>query len=982
MAGSPSREQVWRELRKRTLAEVRFDPGLRFLYSTDASIYQMDPLGVVLPRKTADVSKVVELAAEWRLPILPRGAGTSLAGQAVGCALHLDLSKHFNHIIEVNREERWARVQAGVVLDELNLALQPTGLCFGPDVATSSRATIGGMIGNNAAGAHSILYGKTIDHVRELKVVLSDGSTAVLREGRSEDEQTERITRTICTLAASLSEEIEHRYPKVLRRVSGYNLNEFVPGRPVNLSKMVVGSEGTLAVVTEARLNLVPRLAHKALCAVHYASLDGALESVQAILETDPASVELLDEMILNLTRGNLELSRRRAFVRGSPKALLMVEYYSDSVSELSHRLDALESKLRASGHGVEYVKLLDPAQQADVWSVRKAGVGLLLGVRPGATTGDRKPIAFVEDAAVPVEKMPAFIRQFEAVLKRHDTTAGIYAHASVGCLHIRPLIDLKQTPEVQKMSAITEEISDLVLEFGGSMSGEHGDGLARGHLNEKMFGPKIYQAFREVKAAFDPQNIMNPGKIVDCPPMTENLRYPGDTYSTIPFHPQYDYSAEGGFARAVEMCNGNGACRKKLEGTMCPSYMATHDEIHTTRARANLLRAAISGALPPEALVGRAMHDVMDLCLQCKGCKAECPSNVDMAKLKGEFLNSYHAVHGHSVRSEIFANIELINRLGCATAPLSNWLMNRPLMKWLNYRLLGIDDRRSMPPFAKPTFEECFRNRQCSVFSVRCSENSRPEQSTSYSPPITTNHQPLTTHQVVLFHDCFLNYNYPNVGISTVKLLEALGYEVILPEKRCCGRPMISKGFLDQARKNAQHNIEALNRYIDQGYDIVGCEPSCILTFRDEYPDLLPGEPAKRLAEHSFLIDEFLDKHIIDGKLPIAFNPREVLMHGHCHQKAVAGMAPLHRVLQAAGFTVEEIDSGCCGMGGSFGFEKEHYDISMAIGSLRLFKAVQAAAAHVEIIAPGTSCRQQIVDGTDRVARHPAEVLAESLIA
>ncbi|MBI3922121.1 MAG: FAD-binding protein [Armatimonadetes bacterium] len=984
MTPNSSRDALIQALRRRTDCEARFDPYSRVLYSTDASIYEIEPIGVVFPKRAADVVAVVELASEQSVPLLPRGAGTSLAGQAVGRALVLDCSKYMNRVLEINAAEGWVWVQPGVVLDDLNGLLHPMGLMFGPDVATSSRATLGGMIGNNSAGARSLRYGKTVDHVIELEVVLANAEMVTLQEeGRGEAQTNglgspasprrqsthlQGLSEKIRLLASDLSDEIETRYPKILRRVSGYNLDEFLPGKPFNLSKMVVGSEGTLAVVTGAKLNLVPRPSQTALCVVHYASLDQALESVDAILRCPPArsgklaAVELLDEMILHLTRGTLDYARAMTFVRGDPKALLIVEFYGESDSELSDSMDELQRHLRSEGHGTEFVKLLDPAEQAKVWKVRKAGVGLLLGVKD-----DRKPIAFVEDTAVPVERLPEYIRRFNEVLARHETTAGIYAHASVGCLHIRPLINLKERAEIEKMHSIAEAISDLVLEFGGAMTGEHGDGLARGGFNEKLFGSRIYQGFKEIKAAFDPGNLMNPGKIVDCPPMTENLRYQGESYQTIALDSLLDFSKEGGFARAVEMCNGNGACRKKGDGTMCPSYMVTLEETHSTRGRANALRAAISGVLPAEDLVSREMFDVMDLCLECKGCKAECPSNVDMAKLKYEFLARYHAAHGYPLRSVLFANIEGINRLGCAAAPVSNWLVNLRAVKWINQCLFGIDDRRTMPPFARPTFAEWFQHRRAKS-DVRNGKAPGELQ---------------TTKRVVLFNDCFLSYNYPSIGIAAVKLLEAAGYEVILPEKKCCGRPMISKGFLSQARANAQYNIDHLNRYLDEGCVIVGCEPSCLLTFRDEYPDLVPGAAARRLAESSFLIEEFLDRVLAES--PTAFpcsggEGRRVLLHGHCHQKALVGTAPLIRVLKAAGFSVEEVNSGCCGMAGSFGFEREHYDFSIGIGSMRLFEAIRAAQDGALVVAPGMSCRQQIADGTAVTAKHPVEVLAEAV--
>ncbi|HEU5395050.1 MAG TPA: anaerobic glycerol-3-phosphate dehydrogenase subunit C, partial [Candidatus Methylomirabilis sp.] len=537
------------------------------------------------------------------------------------------------------------------------------------------------------------------------------------------------------------------------------------------------------------------------------------------------------------------------------------------------------------------------------------------------------------------------------------DTTAAYYAHASVGCLHIRPIIDLKQEPEVEKMRSIAEQVSDLVLEFGGAMSAEHGDGLARSCWNEKMFGPTLYKAFQEVKGAFDPHGMMNPGKIVNAPPMTENLRY-GPRYRARQVRTHFSFGREGGFDRAVELCNGAGVCKKKLEGTMCPSYMVTREEEHSTRGRANALRAALSGHLPAEALTSHRMYEVLDLCLECKGCKAECPSNVDMAKLKYEFLAHYYAAHGTPLRARLFGHIAALSRLGCALAPVSNWMLASAPARFALERLVGVDRRRRLPPFARPTFARWFAAR-----------NGAAPQGERKS--------------VVLFNDTFMTYNYPEIGRAAVALLEAAGFHVVLAEKRCCGRPMISKGMVEQARANARYNLEQLAPYAEAGMPIVGCEPSCLLTFRDEYPDLLEDARAERLARHVFLIEEFLLDLHERGELPLTFRPAagEILFHGHCHQKALVGSAPSLKVLRLLpGVRVTEVDSGCCGMAGSFGYEREHYDISQAIGARRLFPAVQAAGPETEIVAAGISCRQQIAHATGRRARHLVEVLAAAL--
>ncbi|MCI0370377.1 MAG: anaerobic glycerol-3-phosphate dehydrogenase subunit C [candidate division NC10 bacterium] len=953
-------EALIRELQERVAGEVRFDAMTKVLYSTDASIYEIEPLGVVIPREKDDVIATIQIAGRHGVPVLPRGAGTSLAGQACGRAIHLDMSKYLNGILEVNPEERWARIEPGVVLDELNAHLRPFGLMFPPDVATSNRANIGGMIGNNSAGAHSILYGKTIDHVLELTAILSNGEET---RGRALTEAElaakvrgsgleAQVIHVLRDLAERHRDEIAARYPKIMRRVGGYNLDEFVKGHPFNLAKILVGSEGTLAATVEAKVNLVPRPKMTALAVVHFRTLLGAMEATTEILPCGPSAVELVDKTILDLTKGSLEYSRRMTFVEGDPAALLLVEFYGASPEELRGKIEALEARLRRTGLGTTIVRAMEAETQQNIWRVRKAGLGLLLGMK-----GDQKPIAFVEDTAVPPERLAEYVRRFDAIVRAHDTAAAYYAHASVGCLHIRPIIDLKQAPEVEKMRSIAEQVSDLVLEFGGAMSAEHGDGLARSCWNEKMFGPTLYKAFQEVKAAFDPHGIMNPGKIVNAPPMTENLRY-GPRYRARQVKTYFSFAREGGFDRAVELCNGAGVCKKKLEGTMCPSYMVTREEEHSTRGRANALRAAINGHLPAEALTSHRMYEVLDLCLECKGCKAECPSNVDMAKLKYEFLAHYYAAHGTPLRARLFGHIAALSRLGCAAAPLSNWVLGSAPVRFALEKLVGVDRRRRLPPFARPTFEQWFAARN----------GAAPKGERDL---------------VVLFNDTFMTYNYPEIGRAAVALLEAAGFHVILAEKRCCGRPMISKGMVERAREHARYNLEQLSPYAEAGVPIVGCEPSCILTFRDEYPDLVEDARTERLARHVFMIEEFLLGLHERGALQLSFRPgeRDILFHGHCHQKALIGSAPSLRVLRLLpGARVAEVDSGCCGMAGSFGYEREHYDISLAIGGRRLLPAVQAAGPETEIVAAGISCRQQIAHATGRRAKHLVEVLAAAL--
>ena len=951
---------LMQDLQKRIVGEVRFDAASRMQYSTDASIYQIEPLGVVIPRRPEDVIATVEVACQHGVPVLPRGGGTGLAGQTIGRAIIIDMSNYMHRVLECNTEEQWAWVQPGLVQDEFNAALRPHGFLFGPDTSTSNRATIGGMIGNNSAGARSILYGKTIDHVLEVEAVLSDGSTAwfgpvdkALLEHKMRGNTLEaHIYRDIVRIASENRDAILERYPKILRRVSGYNLDEFLQDGPVNVAKMLVGSEGTLAIVSAAKMRLEPRPKATGLLAVHFDDMIASVEATNAILPFQPSAIEMIDRQIIDAARVSKELGGRLPFLQGHPDALLAVEFYADSAAEAADKVEKLEAHLRREKWGYAYTKALTASDQANVWKVRKAGLGLLMSTRD-----EHKPIAFVEDTAVDPARLPDFLRRFRQIVAAHDTTAGYYGHASVGCIHIRPGINLKKQSEVDKMVAMMHEISDLVLEYGGCMSGEHGDGLARSWLNEKHFGPTLYKAFKDVKRAFDPSNRMNPGKVVDGPSPRENLRH-GPSYQPITLKTHLDFRRDGGFETAIDMCNGNGECRKLTEGTMCPSYMATRDEKHSTRGRANMLRAILSGRLPQEEFTGQGLYDALDLCLECKACKTECPSNVDMAKLKYEFLSHYYARHGTPWRARLFANIALLSYLGQKTAPVSNWLAQSTLGKWFQSRL-GIAPQRTLPAFARETFSTWFQRH--------------------------TRRTPATRGPVVLFHDTFVEYNYPEIAQAATQLLEAAGFTVLLVARECCGRPAISKGQLDMGRTFAQHNIRLLAPYARQGLPIIGIEPSCILTLREDYLDLVPGEEATLVAQQALTIDEFLYQLQEKGELDLEFTsaPRQLLFHGHCHQKALVGTAPTLAVLRLpSGYQVQEIASGCCGMAGSFGYETEHYDVSMQIGSQRLFPAVQAAEANVTIVANGISCRQQIQHATGRQVQHLVEVLWEAVVA
>lgn len=950
------------EIGKEIDCAFRFDETARTLYSTDASIYEIEPLGVAYPAHADHVARILRFAYERAIPMTSRGGGTSLGGQAVGRSIQVDFSRHMNRILEVDVRERWARIQPGVVLDELNAHLKPLGLLFAPDVSPSNRANVGGMIGNNSCGSHSIIYGKTIDHVLELDVVLSDGTRTVFKpvgdleygEKAALGGLEGRIYREVRRIAHENRDEIEARYPRIMRRVGGYNLDEFTGEGPFDPCKIVVGSEGTLVAVTEARVNLVPLPAHTGLCICHFSDLIESMEATVEILKTDPSAVELTDKTILDLAKASPAAAHQRDFIEGDPEAILMVEYYGDTAGEVADRLDALESLLREKNLGYACVRAATPAAQSNAWSIRKAGLGLLMGMK-----GDTKPATFVEDTAVSPEKLPAYIRDFRDIVHKHGTVASYYAHASVGTIHIRPLINLKEAEGIARMRAIAEEIRDLVTAYGGAVSSEHGDGLVRSEWNEQVFGPRLYEAFKAVKAVFDPNGIMNPGKIIANQKMTDNLRF-GTAYQAEEINTYFDFSEDGGFSRSIELCNGVGACRKKLVGTMCPSYIATLDEEHSTRGRANVLRAALSGKLDGEGFTSRRVYDALDLCLECKGCKGECPSNVDMAKMKYEFLAHYYEKHGLPLRNRLFGRIETLNRLGSAFAPLSNRIVNHPWHKRILERIIGVDRRRSLPEFAEVSFEQWFYQRG----SVKDSGQGRPT--------------------VVFFPDTFINYSEPRIGIAAVEVLESAGYRVVLAEPRtCCGRPLISKGMLRQARAAAEYNIAQMERYVDRGWTIVGCEPSCVMTFRDDYRDLVDDPRAARLADGMLMIDEFLAKEQEAGRLSLPVRPtdRAISLHGHCQQKAIAGTGSTVAALELVpGYEVTTLNTGCCGMAGSFGYEREHYDLSMKIGEDRLFPAIRAAGEGTEFAATGTSCRHQIADGTGKTALHPIELISMAL--
>ena len=938
-----------RELSAHLEGEVRFDALSRALYSTDASVYLIRPLGVVIPKTREDIVRIVEICVRFRCPITMRGGGTSQAGQAIGEGIAVDTSKYYNRLLEMNAEERWVRVEPGVVLDELNAQLAPLGLRFAPDISTASRATIGGMMANNSCGARSVLYGKTIDHVLEQTVLLFDGSIVHLRDiPRDEipagDSLEAACYRTVLGLAREHAAEIDRRFPKVLRRVMGYNLDEFTdPSSPVNLAKIMVGSEGTLGVVLEAKLRLVPLPKAKAVMVIGFEDLLESLSAAPVILTHKPSAVEVMDKAILDNTRKNAGLDRiRNTYVSGEPAATLCVEMYADRKEDLPPRMQALEADLRSRKLGYHYHTETDIPSQARIWSLREAALGLSMAMKD-----DAKSISFVEDTAVPPEKLSEFIGRFLKIVRGHNTTAGVYAHASVGCLHVRPVINMKTETGVRQFEAIATDVANLVVEFGGALSGEHGDGLVRSPFMRQMFGDTLYEAFREVKRAFDPHGIFNPGKIIDAPPITNNLRF-GAHYTAASPATHFDYTEYGGFANAVEMCSGVGACRKKLSGTMCPSYMATRDESDSTRGRANAMRLAMSGQMGAGGMSDEGVYQALDLCLECRACKAECPVNVDMARYKSEFLAGYYQRHGTPLQARALGNVANLAPLGSAFAPIANWIAGTSL----NKKLLGLDPRRSLPEWKNRTFAKW-----------------------SAAHPAT-----LGAKRVTLFNDTFTNHYDPEIGIAAVEVLERGGCSVDVIRPGCCGRPLISKGLLAEARAQAAQLIEALYPIAQRGEKILFCEPSCLSAVKEDAASLLRGEQQQRahaVAKASLLWEEFAGA--LD--LPLRQGPAKILLHGHCHQKSM-GLLEATRSLLARipGATVVDLDAGCCGMAGSFGYSKDHYDVSVAIANRKLLPAVKAMQPGDALVAVGTSCRHQVADLGNRAAVHPA-ILIRNLL-
>ncbi|MBN1766087.1 MAG: FAD-binding protein [Sedimentisphaerales bacterium] len=954
------RQSFEQALRNQVRGEVHFDDVTLGLYATDASIYQIMPVAVILPRDGEDVRAAVQVAVQHKVSILPRGAGTSLNGQAVGAAIVLDFSKYMNRILELNVAERWVRVEPGIVLDELNVELARHGLTFAPDPATGNRATIGGMIGNNSSGMRSIIYGMTIDHIRECKTLLADGTVLDFRElepqeyeqrcrGTDGNTREAEILSGFKELIESSRDEIEKRFPKVGRRVQGYNLDAFIHTERWNLSKIMVGSEGTLGITLEARLNLEPLPKSKTLCIVHFDDLMKSLQTLTPILKHTPSAVEILDGDIIVQARRNPGTSGLCGFIEGNPQAVLIVEFIGDDAEESGHKARVMAEELQKQGDGYAWPIISDSGAQGRVWLMRKNALGLMQD-----TQGRRKPTPCIEDTCVPIAVLPEYIDKVSKFCKSRQVPVTMYAHASVGIIHMRPLLDLKKRRDIENMKAITDYTFELTKRYGGSWSGEHGDGRVRSPYLERFFGSQIYNVLRDVKKLFDPAGLMNPGLIIDPNPMDQDLRF-GPHYHTSAGETEYHYRREGSFIDAVEMCNGVGVCRQNLTATMCPSYRVTLDEKHSTRGRANSLRLAISGKLGPEALTSQAMNEVMELCLSCKGCKNECPNNVDMARLKSEFLQTWHDSHRVPLREKLIAHSPGMAALMAGwKAPIVNAVQKSFLFRFILEKFAGFDRRRCAPAYAREPLGRWF--------SRRPKSNSRLNQT------------------VVLFDDTYMNYHQTGVGVSAVELLESCGYEVILAQAGCCQRPKISHGFLREAKKAGEQTLRNLDTYIQKGLKIVVCEPGCCSALTDDLPDLIDDEQlGQRIKENVMMIDEFIYREIQQAGLQVEFTSpyQKILLHGHCHQKSLYGTTAMKEILQGIpGLEVTEIDSGCCGMAGSFGYEKEHYEMSMKIGEQRLFPAIRQRESDTAVVACGFSCRHQITDGTGVMALHWVETL------
>ena len=947
------------DLKKHSSAEVYIDLPTRLLYSTDASNYQMVPLAVVIPRHEDDVLATVEACMALDLPMLARGGGSSLAGQAVGEAVILDFSKYLDGLLGVDGAQRRAVVQPGIHLAVLNRRLAPYGLMVGPDPASADRATVGGAIANNATGAHSIRYGMMADHVVGMRVILADGREA--RLGPLDRAAVMRLVtgtgfeadlyRQLVTLLTEAGAVIASQFPTYWRRAGGYNLDrlyrQWQSDGSLNLATLLAGSEGTLGIILAAELNLVPVPRYKALAILHYEEHRAAFADVPGLLTLAPAAIELIDDVLLDLTRRHPFWQRQLDFVSGRPAAVYVVEFAEDDEKRLQDRLQALRRYWAQQGRNQPAVVLTDAAAQARVWQVRRAGLSLLASL-----PGDSKPTPGIEDVAVPPEHLADYMAELQALLAGRGIAAAMYAHASAGCLHVRPILNLKTAAGVRDLVELTAAAAQLARRYGGVLSSEHGDGLARSYFNPDFFGPAVYELFRRVKGIFDPHRRFNPGKIVDAEPPDRHLRY-GPNYQTITLDTAWNWQAEGGLARAVERCNGAAVCRKLEVGVMCPSFMALRDERHTTRGRANLLREALTGRLPG-GLADPALLEALDTCLGCKACKSECPTVVDMTRLKAEAYAQLYRTRRPPLAAWVFGHIDRVAALAAPLAPLVNAFLGFAPTRLLLAYLLDVHPARRFPRFHRQPFDR-------RVPAI----------------PVTSDRP-----RVALFPDTFTTFQEPEQGLAAVRVLNAAGFAVALTPRRCCGRPVLSQGLIPQAQAKARRLVQALVPYARAGIPVVGLEPSCLLTVRDDYPALVPGADTERVAGHVRLFDEFLAEVLRARPESLSLRPqrRRYLVHGHCHQKAVATLTPTLTLLQAIpGAQAEAIEAGCCGMAGAFGYHRRHYELSRAIAADRLLPALTANRGAL-IVANGTSCRHQIRELAGRQALHVAEALAAVL--
>ncbi|MFB6194785.1 MAG: FAD-binding and (Fe-S)-binding domain-containing protein [Haloplanus sp.] len=964
--------------------DVRFDDYSRQLYATDASAYEMTPVGVVFPTSTADVAAVVDYCAERGIPVLPRGGGTSLAGQTVNEAVVLDFSKEMDDVLAVDPDARRARAHPGVRLGDLNATLAPHDLKFAPDPAWGDKSVLGGAIGNNSTGSHSLKYGKTDAYVEEVEAVLADGTVTTFGEVDLADLRADadpegsleaRIYAEVARIVDEEAEEVRERYPDLKRNVSGYNLDvliEEAESGSVNLARLLAGSEGTLAIITEATVSLEPVPETKAIGLLTYDDLLDAMEDVAPILEHDPAAVEVLDDVLLDLARDTAEFADVVGMLPEGTDSVLLVEFYAESdaagrakvanliadrVPDGTSEADPAEGAsdlTDAPRYARRAMEAHDPGTREQFWKMRKSGLPILLG-----RTSDAKHIAFIEDTAVPAENLPDYVADFQALLDDHDTFASYYAHAGPGVLHIRPLINTKTVEGVEKMASIADAATDLVVKYDGSVSGEHGDGRARTQWNRKLYGDRLWSVFRDLKTAFDPDWLLNPGTVCGDADMTENLRFGSDYAFDAGFDPALDWDNENGFQGMVELCHGCGGCRGPQEttgGVMCPTYRASQEEITSTRGRANLLRQAMSGDLSDDAVDVEFMHEVLDLCIGCKGCSKDCPSEVDLAKLKAEVTHEHHERHGASLRDRLFANIDTLNAVGSALAPLSNWAAKVPGARTLMEKTVGIASDRSLPTFHRESLLDWFDARGGAQVTEADADR-----------------------RVVLFPDSHTNYNDPPAGKAAVRVLEAANVHVTIPgDVTGSGRPPFSKGFLDQARERARENVDALAPRVREGWDVVVVEPSDAVMFQSDYLDLLSGDDVDAVATNTYGVMEYLDTFRLDDRLALDAPDASLTYHGHCHQKATQKDHHAVGVLRRAGYTVDPLDSGCCGMAGSFGYEAEHYSMSRAIGRI-LFDQIEDSPGD-QVVAPGASCRTQLGDEYGDAPPTPIERVADAL--